>query len=246
MVGLSAGASFAASLVLAGLGAAAIGRGASRERRMFAAIPLLFAAQHAAEAAVWLTGGAPLLRCLAVGLFLGIGVVVWPIWLPLSLGLIEGSRPRQWALGAAARFGAVVATCAAALLLRWQPSAYLAGGGVIYEGLPGQSLADAVICVLAYLMGGDRSALPVDRARDAGDGPDVGGGADRGGRRAGDGPNHRLVSLHAPAERPDRAGRVAAAAWSEPPRGADVRDRRDLLSAARGCGRRRRAEPPGS
>jgi hypothetical protein len=152
VVGLSAGASFAAALVLGGLGAAAIGRGASRERRMFAAIPLLFAAQHAAEAAVWLTGGAPLLRCLAVDLFLGIAVVVWPIWLPLSLGLIEGNRPRQWALGAAARFGAVVATCAAALLLRWQPSAYLAGGGVIYEGLPGQSLADAVICVLAYLI----------------------------------------------------------------------------------------------
>jgi hypothetical protein len=150
-VGLSAGASFVASLVLGGLGVAAIGRGASRERRMVAAIPLLFAAQHAAEAAVWSTGGAPLLRCVAVGLFLGIGVVVWPIWLPLSLGLIEESRPRQWALGATARFGAVVATCAAALLLRWHPSAHLAGGGVVYEGLPGQSLTDAVICVLAYL-----------------------------------------------------------------------------------------------
>jgi hypothetical protein len=152
VVGLSAGASFAASLVLGGLGAAAIGRGAPRERRMFAAIPLLFAAQHAAEAAVWLTGGAPLLRFVAVAVFLGIAVVVWPIWLPLSLGLIERSRSRQWSLAATARFGAVVATCAAALLLRWQPSAYLGGGGVIYEGLPGQGPADVVICVLAYLV----------------------------------------------------------------------------------------------
>jgi hypothetical protein len=152
VVGLSAGASFAASVALGGLGVTAIGRGVSRERRMFAAIPFLFAAQHAAEAIVWLTGGAPLLRFVAVDLFLGIAVVVWPIWLPLSLGLIERSRSRQWALGATARFGTVVATCAAALLLRWQPSAYVAGGGVIYEGLPGQSLADAGICVLAYLV----------------------------------------------------------------------------------------------
>jgi hypothetical protein len=149
---LSGGASFTAALVLGGLGVAAIGRGASRERRMFAAIPFLFAAQHAAEAAVWLTGGAPLLRFVAVDLFLGIAVVVWPIWLPLSLGLIERSRSRQWALGATARFGTVVATCAAALLLRWQPSAYLAGGSVIYEGLSGQGPADAIICVLAYLV----------------------------------------------------------------------------------------------
>jgi hypothetical protein len=149
-MGLSGGASFAASLVLGGLGVAAIARGASRERRMFAAVPLLFAAQQAAEAAVWLTGGAP--RFVAVDLFLGIALVVWPIWLPLSLGLIEENRSRQWALGATARFGAVVSTCAAALLLRWQPSAHLAGGGVIYEGLPGQSLADIVICVLAYLV----------------------------------------------------------------------------------------------
>jgi ethanolamine transporter EutH len=151
VAGLSAGASFTAALVLGGLGAAAIGRGASRERRMFAAIPFLLAAQHAAEAAVWLTGGAPLLRFVAVDLFLGIAVVVWPIWLPLSLGLIERSRSRQWALGATARFGTVVATCAAALLLRWQPSAHVAGTDMIYEGLPGQSLADAILCVLAYV-----------------------------------------------------------------------------------------------
>jgi hypothetical protein len=118
---------------------------------MFAAIPLLFAVQQAAEAAVWLTGREPLLRFAVVDLFLGIATVVWPIWLPMSLGLIERNRSRQWALAATTRFGTVVATCAAALLLRWQPSAHLAGGGVVYEGLAGQTLADGILCVLAYL-----------------------------------------------------------------------------------------------
>lgn len=150
---MSAGASFAASLALGGLGAAAMAQrpSSARERRMLAAIPFLFAVQQLAEAAVWLTGREPLWHFAAVDVFLGIAVVIWPIWLPLALGLIEPRRSRQWWLAATTRFGTVVATCAAALLLRWQPSAHLAGGGVVYEGLPGQSLADAILCVLAYL-----------------------------------------------------------------------------------------------
>lgn len=56
----SAPASFALSGILTGFGAASIKQSSSRSRRLFAAIPLLFAAQQAAEGIVWLTvGGDP-------------------------------------------------------------------------------------------------------------------------------------------------------------------------------------------
>jgi len=122
---------------------------------MFAAIPFLFAVQQVAEGAAWSTMRQPapaLLHGLAVNVFLGIGLVVWPIWLPLSLSFIERGTLRRWGLAWLSRFGAVVSTCAAVLLLRWRPGARIVAGGLTYDSLPGQDLADQAICVLAYFV----------------------------------------------------------------------------------------------
>ena len=56
----SATGSFALSGVLAGIGTVSVARNASKQTAMFASIPLIFAAQQAAEGIVWLTisGGA--------------------------------------------------------------------------------------------------------------------------------------------------------------------------------------------
>ena len=62
---------------------------------MFASIPLVFAAQQATEGVVWLTidGSAhATVHRLAVFAFLGLALVVWPIWLPLSLQLSSAVR----------------------------------------------------------------------------------------------------------------------------------------------------------
>jgi hypothetical protein len=149
---LSAAGSFAMSLLLSAVGAASIARSPAR-RRMFAAIPFLFAVQQAAEGAVWLTMGDPrsaVLHAIAVNLFLGIGLVVWPTWLPLALSLIEQKPFRQWSLESLSRFGTVVSTCAAVLLLRWRPGARIVAHGITYDSLPGQDLADQLICLSAY------------------------------------------------------------------------------------------------
>jgi len=68
---------------------------------MFASIPLIFAAQQAMEGVVWLTidGTAhATVERLAVIAFLAIALIVWPIWLPFSLRLIEHNSRRRMAL----------------------------------------------------------------------------------------------------------------------------------------------------
>jgi hypothetical protein len=131
----SAAGSFALSGVLAGTGAVAMAKNPSRPHRLFAAIPLMFATQQAAEGVVWLTIGDParaMLQHLSVAVFLGIAVVIWPIWCPLSLTLAERDPARKRVLSVLSWIGAGVSLCAVILLLRWQPVAIVAGHSIQY------------------------------------------------------------------------------------------------------------------
>ena len=132
----SATASFAASGVLAGLGTAAIVRNTSTPHRLFAAIPLLFAAQQAAEGTVWLTMHTDpdaALHRLAVNVFLACALVVWPSWLPNSLRLAERDPTRRRVLAGLSVFGALVSVCALSLLVREQPIVHIAGHSLRYD-----------------------------------------------------------------------------------------------------------------
>ena len=88
----SAGASLGVSVVLAGVGSTSISRNTSPRLRMFAALPLLFGAQQAAEGVVWLTMGDPAqatMHQLGVSAFLGFAFVIWPAYAPMSLYVAE-------------------------------------------------------------------------------------------------------------------------------------------------------------
>jgi hypothetical protein len=103
---------------------------------MFAAIPLIFAAQQAAEGVVWLTIAGPpdaLLRRVAVYAFLALALVIWPIWVPCSLRLMERNAARLRALTVMCWLGGFVSVGAALLLMRWQPVAYVAGHSIRYD-----------------------------------------------------------------------------------------------------------------
>ena len=146
----SAVGSFALSGVLTGTGAAALVKNRPRPQRLFAAIPLVFAAQQAAEGVVWLTIGDParvMLQHLSVAVFLGIAVVVWPIWCPLSLTLAERDPARRRVLSVLGWLGAAVSLCAVVLLLRWQPVAIVAGHSIQY---PHQASTLGRYTVLVY------------------------------------------------------------------------------------------------
>src|SRR5579862_1463576 len=113
----SAAGSFALSAVLAGVGAVSVARNSSKPHRLLASVPFVFAAQQAAEGAVWLTMDTDhaVVSRLATTAFLAIALVVWPIWAPLSLRLVEGNPQRRRALTAILWLGGLVSATAAFL-----------------------------------------------------------------------------------------------------------------------------------
>jgi hypothetical protein len=149
----SAAGSFTLSGILIGVGAVSIARASSRPYRLFAATPFIFGAQQAAEGIVWLTIDSPThatLQRLAVSLFLGFALVVWPTWVPLSLQRIEQNPSRRRALTAVLCFGIVVSACAAWLLTRWQPVAIVAGHSIRYNYAGNEHVALHLPLLLAY------------------------------------------------------------------------------------------------
>jgi hypothetical protein len=150
----SATGSFAVSAVLTGIGVATLTRNSWKPLRMFAAIPLLFAAQQAAEGVVWLTMGdsAGALHRLAVNAFLSAALVVWPMWLPFSLRLVERDDGRRRALTGLFWLGVLVSVYAASLLARWQPTARIAGHSISYDYQSRHETLSHVIYLVAYVV----------------------------------------------------------------------------------------------
>jgi hypothetical protein len=149
----SATASFTVATALAGVGLLSTDRAGLRSRRLFAAIPLLFAAQQATEGMVWLTlpeqsSGA--LHHLAVMAFLAIALVVWPVVVPLSLRSLEVRASRQRLLNGALAFGAVASAVALAMLLTLQPTASISGHHIKYDFYRASSAVEAWLLLVGY------------------------------------------------------------------------------------------------
>jgi len=98
-----------AALSAAGIGALAV----TRERRAvpFAAIPLLFGLQQVAEGAVWLAaaGGHTTLQSCASAGFMSFAQVIWPLYAPLAVRLIEHEAWRRKAMLACLACGVIIA-----------------------------------------------------------------------------------------------------------------------------------------
>jgi hypothetical protein len=150
----SAAGSFALSGVLTLLGATSMARNSSKPHRMFAAIPLLFAAQQAAEGMVWVTldGGHPLLNRLGISAFLGIALVVWPVWVPLAFRLLEGEPRRRRALGLLLCAGGLVASATFLLIVRFPPFAQIRGHSINYEYAGSDDAPKRLLYLLAYVI----------------------------------------------------------------------------------------------
>lgn len=96
----SATASFSAGAFLLGLGTLTVKLAGVPRERAFAAIPLLFAVQQLMEGVVWLTFSyeAPLLRAVMTHAYSFFSHVLWPIYVPLAVLLIEPPGRRKKAL----------------------------------------------------------------------------------------------------------------------------------------------------
>jgi hypothetical protein len=107
----SAEASFASSAVLTAVGVASVRNVSRSEQRVFAAIPLLFAAQQFSEGVVWTTlksGAYARLQDAAVAAFLVAALMLWPVVVPLSIWLMEEGRQRKFVLSCILAAGVAV------------------------------------------------------------------------------------------------------------------------------------------
>ena len=87
----SATASFVAGTALSGLGVATLRATRRRSETAFAAIPLMFGLQQMVEGVLWLSFrfDAPQLNQAMTYLFSMFSHVLWPIFVPFAIGLVE-------------------------------------------------------------------------------------------------------------------------------------------------------------
>jgi hypothetical protein len=132
----SATASFAAAGVLAGIGMVSVKHNTSRRHQMLALIPFFFSVQQAAEGIVWLTLNRPdqtFLLSVGINSFVGFALVVWPLWLPISLLLIEKNFRRRRLIKAAVGIGVAVSTCGALVLVFLPLTAKISEHSITYD-----------------------------------------------------------------------------------------------------------------
>jgi hypothetical protein len=96
----SATASFSAGAVLVGLGTLTLKSARRPHELPFAAIPLLFAIQQLSEGVIWLTFRyeAPQLNAVMTHVYSFFSHVLWPVYVPLAVLLIEPPGWRRRAL----------------------------------------------------------------------------------------------------------------------------------------------------
>ena len=94
----SAGASFGASAVLLGAGVVTLSQTKSRSEWAFAGIPLFFAVQQFSEGLLWWAMTDPAYsgwQALSTYVFYFFAQVFWPVWIPLSVWLLEKKALRE-------------------------------------------------------------------------------------------------------------------------------------------------------
>ena len=106
----SATASFSAGAVLLGIGTLTLKLAKHPREWPFAAIPLLFAVQQLTEGVIWLTfsADAPLLNTVTTHVYSFFSHVLWPVYLPIAVLMIEPPGGRRRTLTAFAAAGAVL------------------------------------------------------------------------------------------------------------------------------------------
>lgn len=131
----SATASFAAGAGLATAGVATL-RLVSRPSEIpFAAIPLLFGAQQLVEGMVWLSFGSapPLPNPPLTFIYSLFSHVLWPIYVPFAVGLLETVAWRRRALAAMQIAGAVVGLYLLYYLVQSPITSQVLGKHIVYE-----------------------------------------------------------------------------------------------------------------
>jgi hypothetical protein len=159
-------ASFAASSVLAVIGAATLHKTKSPQEWLLASLPLLFAAQQVTEGLLWLallqekTGAGPYWLTQIYATFAGI---LWPLAIPLGIFLIEPNNIRRRWLAALFLIGAGVAAYTLSIIVRFGFEAEISNRCILYrhpaEQGPHILLLYVVVTCAAFLCSSERRLL---------------------------------------------------------------------------------------
>lgn len=131
----SAGASFGAGAVLSVIGVGSIRKAQSPSQVLFASIPLIFSVQQLSEGVLWLALQNPNLEPLAplaTYIFLFFAQVLWPVWVPCSILLLEKRKRRTMACKILVGIGVFVSVYLAVCLVKFPPTAQIMGYHISY------------------------------------------------------------------------------------------------------------------
>ncbi|UPT69881.1 MAG: hypothetical protein M0D53_12150 [Flavobacterium sp. JAD_PAG50586_2] len=132
----SAIASFGAGTVLTVVGYASIRKVNSPNQYPFAYIPIFFAIQQFAEGALWLIipgANHPELEEIYTTIFLVTAQVIWPVWVPLSILLLEKNKMLRTILSFLTAVGIIVSMVFAWCIIVYGSVARIDGHHICYE-----------------------------------------------------------------------------------------------------------------
>ena len=153
----SAPASFVAGTALSAIGVAALRNTRVRTEVPFAMIPLLFGIQQLTEGVIWLTFSydAPILKEMMTYLYSVFSHVLWPIYVPLAVGIMEAVRWRKKAIFAFGVAGVIVALYLLYFIVATPMVAEVVGRHIVYDSphfylIPVMVLYLAATCVSCF------------------------------------------------------------------------------------------------
>ena len=132
----SATASFGASVVLTGIGVATIKQVQHKSQLVFACIPLFFAAQQFSEGLVWwsfATPTNPTMTLYSTYAFLLFAQIVWPLWIPIAMVMVENKGERRKIQRVFVAIGITEAIYQAYGLLVYPVHSQITGHHIYYE-----------------------------------------------------------------------------------------------------------------
>lgn len=152
----SAEASFGASTVLCVTGIVAMAKAKTPAQRLFAVIPLLFAVQQFAEGMLWLSLKDPGLEAwqyFFTYTFLVFAMMIWPVWIPLTVWLLEKNARRKKTIRVLLAVGSVVFAAIGCVLWMYRVKVIHTHHHLHYEfDFPTKSRTGIVIFSLLYFI----------------------------------------------------------------------------------------------
>ncbi len=131
----SATASFGASVVLGTIGVVTLTKVKEPAQVPFAIIPIMFAAQQFTEGILWIGLSDPAhisWRHFPVYMFLVFAQLIWPVWIPFSISLMEKNKARLRILRGFMAMGIVISLYLLYCLFRYPVSAEIRSHHIHY------------------------------------------------------------------------------------------------------------------